>query len=288
LADEENEEAVEEFKFQSVGEQLKAAREEIGLELSDIAAKTRVPLRHLESIETSNYDELPSPTYAIGFAKSFARTVSLSEVKIGQDLREEMSSSGSIAAAVEYNDYEPSDPARLPSMKLALIGLFLAIVVIAGVRFFYYGDGADILNSDKEVMTAEAEKTDEEAVASVSVAAPITAATTTAQTPPPPAGGKVVLTATDSVWLKIYDADNKRLFENLMSAGETFEVPADANKPQILTGRPQALKITIGGQEVAPLGVADITIKDVEISAAALIARPAVIASAETRTTQAD
>src|SRR3546814_13183396 len=60
-----------------------------------------------------------------------------------------------------------------------------------------------------------------------------------------------------------------------MAAGETYTVPADAQNPQILTGRPQALRVTIGGKEVAPLGPADRTITDVGISAAALNARPA-------------
>src|SRR3546814_8118622 len=80
--------------------------------------------------------------------------------------------------------------------------------------------------------------------------------------PPAPPAGNVVLTATDTVWLRIYDGNDKRLFEKEMAAGETYTVPADAQNPQILTGRPQALRVTIGGKEVAPLGPADRTITD--------------------------
>src|SRR3546814_3862603 len=68
-----------------------------------------------------------------------------------------------------------------------------------------------------------------------------------------------------------------------MAAGETYTVPADAQNPQILTGRPQALRVTIGGKEVAPLGPADRTITDVGISAAALNASPAPAAPAGTQ-----
>jgi len=89
----------------------------------------------------------------------------------------------------------------------------------------------------------------------------------------PPAGGEVVLTATDNVWVKIYDADNKRLYENEMKAGDKFTVPANASKPMIVTGRPQMLKVTVGGIAIPPLGEADSTIADVEVSAAALLAR---------------
>src|SRR3546814_11154552 len=62
-----------------------------------------------------------------------------------------------------------------------------------------------------------------------------------------------------------------------------YTVPADAQNPQILAGRPQALRVTIGGKEVAPLGPADRTITDVGISAAALNARPAPAAPAGTQ-----
>ena len=61
-----------------------------------------------------------------------------------------------------------------------------------------------------------------------------------------------------------------------MKAGESFAVPADANKPMIVTGRPQALQVTVGGKPVAPLGEPDRTIADVGVSAAALLARKPV------------
>ena len=63
-----------------------------------------------------------------------------------------------------------------------------------------------------------------------------------------------------------------------MKAGDSFTVPPDANKPMIVTGRPQVLNVTVGGKAVPPLGVADKTIADVEVSAAALLARPAATA----------
>ena len=60
---------------QPVGERLRAARERHGMSLAEIGARTRVPLRHLEAIEASNYGALPSPTYAVGFVRAYARAV---------------------------------------------------------------------------------------------------------------------------------------------------------------------------------------------------------------------
>ena len=56
-------EELDETDVPTVGERLRAAREEKGLSLEDIAAQTRIPRRHLESIETADWDKLPAPTY---------------------------------------------------------------------------------------------------------------------------------------------------------------------------------------------------------------------------------
>ena len=106
------------------------------------------------------------------------------------------------------------------------------------------------------------------------VAAPAQNATTTsASAVGVDAAGEVVITATDGVWVKIYDAENKRLFESEMKAGDKFTVPADANNPMIVTGRPNVLDVTIGGKAVPTLGAPDRTIADVGVSAKALLAR---------------
>ena len=87
--------------------------------------------------------------------------------------------------------------------------------------------------------------------------------------------GQVVLTAKGPVWLKIYDADNKRIYETEMKAGDSYQLPKDANGPMILTGRPEMLAVTIDGTAMPPLGVPEKTISDVGISASALIERAA-------------
>ena len=79
-----------EAEVATVGERLRAAREEKGLSLEDVAAQTRIPRRHLESLETSDWERLPAPTYTNGFAKSYASVVGLDRVEIGEQLRGEM------------------------------------------------------------------------------------------------------------------------------------------------------------------------------------------------------
>jgi hypothetical protein len=96
---------------------------------------------------------------------------------------------------------------------------------------------------------------------------------------PSPASQAVVLTATEDVWLRIYDEAGERLKDGLMKKGEVFTLPPNAANPMILTGRPQALSVTVGGKPVPPLGAADRTIADVPISAEALLARQSAAAT---------
>ena len=98
-----------EAEVATVGQRLRAAREEKGLSLEDVAAQTRIPRRHLESLETSDWERLPAPTYTNGFAKSYATVVGLDRVEIGEQLRGEM---GGLRPTTMTEVFEPADPAR--------------------------------------------------------------------------------------------------------------------------------------------------------------------------------
>lgn len=245
-----------EFRFQTVGEQLHAARTEKGLTLNEVAAQTRIPMRHLEAIERSDFGALPGSTYSLGFTKAYARFVGLDSVKLSEELRIELSQGGHAGFAPATPSYEPTDPSRVPPRWLAWTAAAIAVLGLIGYlawrNFAFSADADPATVADKPAAVQKA------ATPAAKVA---------------PANGTVVLTATDAVWIKVYDAENKRLFESEMKAGDSFTVPADANNPMVVTGRPQAISVTVGGQAVPPLGEADKTIKDVGVSSAALLAR---------------
>ncbi len=244
-----------------VGERLRAAREAAVLNLDDIGSKTRVPIRHLEAIERNDYAALPSATYAVGFVKAYARALGLDEHAFAHDLRSEI---GRIQpGARETTEYEPADPSRVPTRLLAWTALVVVVLFVGGYflwRSQYFGESAP---APTEVAAPESMPT-----------AATTATPAPAAAPNVSASGQVVLTATAAVWLRITDSSKKALFEKEMAAGERYELPRDAADPRILTGRPDAIKVTVDGRDVPPLGEPERTIRDVAISAAALAARP--------------
>ncbi|WP_315763225.1 helix-turn-helix domain-containing protein [Sphingomonas sp. Y38-1Y] len=242
-----------------VGDRLRAAREAAGLTLADVGQRTRIPLRHLEAIETSTYGSLPSITYAMGFVRAYARTVGADEVSLAGDLRGELSTTW--APKARHEPYALAEPARLPPRGLALAGVFVAVLILAGVALWY---GTSIFRGEEAPQ-----------VAAVPVDASPVQPAAVPQPAPTPTGGQVRLTATDEVWVRVYDAANDTLLIKTMQKGETFDVPANANRPQINVGRPDKLAITIDGQAVPALGTGERPIKDVGISADALRARAA-------------
>ncbi|WEK43773.1 MAG: helix-turn-helix domain-containing protein [Candidatus Sphingomonas colombiensis] len=249
-----------------VGERLRSAREAQGMTLAEIAARTRVPQRHLEAIESGDYNSLPSPTYAVGFARAYARSVGENEVEIARETREEVARTGRPTA--QYQPYEIADPARVPSRGLVIVaaGIALAVVVLAVLWFavgMWRGNGTG----------------NETPAAAPAVAVPVPAPTPSAAVAQ---AGHVSLTASDAVWLRVYDADNKTLYLGTMKAGDRYDVPTDAKDPKINVGRPDKLTVTLNGSALPPLGDGSHPIKDVAVSAAALAARAAGAPAAAT------
>jgi cytoskeletal protein RodZ len=241
----------------TVGDKLREAREGLGLTLADIANKTRVPMRHLEAIENNRLEGMASPAYAIGFTKTYARAVGLDDKTIAAELRQ--SPQMPVSPAARFEEYEPTDPRRVPSRGVASIAGIIAFLFVAAVGLWY---GTSLWRSGSEEPAALATPNDASTVAAAPEA-----------TPAPVTGGQVVLTATDSVWLRVYDATGKTLIQKTMQPGEQYSLPGDAANPMINIGRPDKLQVTINGSAVPALGDGKRAIKDVPISAAALQAR---------------
>ena len=242
------------------GTQMRTAREKAGLTLADVVSRTRVPLRHLEALERGAYGELPGITYCAGFARAYARAVGLDEKVLTAKVREEIDTTGEFSSD-PFQIEEPTDPARVPPRFLAWTAAIIAMLIAGGYSVWRMQVNAPPSTEAPSAKTASAD---------VERPAPVQRAARPAATP---VAGPVVLTAVTDVWIKIYDADGKSLFQNNLQRGQSYTVPADAKGPMIVTGRPEALAVTVGGHAVPPLGTGQKTIADVPVSAAELLKR---------------
>ncbi len=243
----------------TVGERLKAARESQKMNLEDIAAQTRIPQRHLESIETANWAALPAPTYTVGFAKSYASAVGLDRTEIGEQLREEMGGQRFTPTAAS-EVFEPADPARTMP-KWLVLGAIAAVIAI--VLLMSWLSHRSLNQPDDQANVAAAPS------APAPLAAPPAAA----------AQGPVVVTASEPVWLSIYDKAGTKYFEGTLAPGQSFTVPANAAAPLLKTGKPEGLSIKVGSAVAPSVGPPATTVSDVSLLPANLLKGPTTAAA---------
>ncbi len=256
-----------ELAITRTGGRLRLAREAAGLSLADVATRTRITQRHLQAIEKSEFSELPGRTYVTGFARAYARAVDLPETEIAADIRRELDEDQYGARPI-YEAYEPTDPARLPTARLAW-----TLVIVAAVLVSAYGVWRFLSVEPDEALVA-AQNRDADASEAPAAATAPAAAGKAAADGAVPADAPVVLTGISEVWIGFDDANGKTENWRTLDPGETYQVPAAYIEQFTLrTSRPQALKVTVGGRDIGSLGAADTLVKSISLKPADLLAR---------------
>ena len=265
-----------ELAITRTGDRLRLAREAAGLSLADVATRTRITQRHLAAIEKSDFSELPGRTYVTGFARAYARAVDLPEAEVGAAIRQELEED-EYGARPLYEAYEPTDPARLPTARLTwtLVIVTLLLASAYGVWRFLS------VEPDEALIAAQNRDADaSEAPESAASAAPAAKGGGTAAVA---ADAPVVLTGLSEVWIGFDDAAGKTENWRTLDAGETYQVPpAYIEQFTLRTSIPQALKVTVGGRDVGPVGPADTLVKNISLKPADLIARAGISGSTGT------
>jgi transcriptional regulator with XRE-family HTH domain len=241
----------------TVGQRLREAREAKGLSIEDIAASTRIPTRHLSSLESGDWDKLPAATYSVGFAKNYAGAVGLDRNEISEQLRAEMGGSPRIQT-VYPEVYETADPARTMPKGLVFGALALLAVVVLALTW----------------LSNRSMQGDDAAPAQANTVAPEVNSVAPAPAPVAAAAGPVVLTATDAVWISVKDG-GAILKQGELAAGQSYEVPSNAVAPVLTTGKPEALRISVGTTVAPAIGPAGKTVSDVSLRGPDLMKSPA-------------
>lgn len=247
-----------------VGAQLRAAREKLGLSAEDVAKETRISQRHIENIDDGNFEALHGRAYAIGFAKTYAKVVGLDQGDVAALVRAEMGDDYA-SSHDPRNNFEPGDPTRAPGRTLVWFSIFAVILLLAGLFFAARALFAPAASLPSLISQQEEELAAEQAAAAAAASAQAEEEAIT--------GGEVVFTAEGTAWVRFSDAQGRILMEAEMAEGDSYTIPADAEGPTVITGRPDLLAITIGGTSVPKLSEDTVTVVDVPVSATELLAR---------------
>ena len=224
----------------SLGDQLRRARLERGVNLREVAEQTRITMRHLEAIEADDYESLPGGIFNKSFIKSYAKYVRFPEERAlelyEQTSRERGLHTEEVATSPQRSRIYMGETARSPLMTYGLSALIVGIlilVVYAGLHYY---------------RRAEAEGP----AAAAATPTPAAAQQAPAATPaPPPAaeGFKVQLKATRAFWLTSWQEGEKKKRGRFLKpdAPEEFE-PAAALNLHYDQVSADALQVTVNGR----------------------------------------
>ena len=112
------------------GAALQSAREAMGESLRDVSRHTRIPERHLEAIERADYRVFHAALYAVGFARTYARHVGLTEPWIAEAVRAHY-----LAERLPERDAAPGLESRaiqsaVPAILAAVLSICAALILV--------------------------------------------------------------------------------------------------------------------------------------------------------------
>lgn len=155
-----------------VGATLRAAREERGLSVDDVAAVLKIRREHIASIESSRVDDLPGLPYAIGFIRTYAEYLGMDGLDAVRRFKGEISEPADEGALTFPT---PIDDQKFP-IALLLAGAGILAAALYGAWYFYARDDAATVDAPAAPVTEAASEPEAAASRPVAPAAPEAAA----------------------------------------------------------------------------------------------------------------
>jgi cytoskeleton protein RodZ len=123
---------------ESVGTELKQAREARGLSVGDVAQQLKFAPRQLEALEEDRFDLLPGGTFARGMVRSYARLLKLEAEPLVERMNGRFQAPDANTLAARYSQPVPfSDSGRRSTF--VYLGLSLGILAIgSGIGYQWY------------------------------------------------------------------------------------------------------------------------------------------------------
>jgi cytoskeletal protein RodZ len=127
----------------SIGEQLRLAREELGIPLRQISDQTRISVHYLEAIEGNDYKRLPGGVFNRSFIKAYAKCVGYDEKAAIEGytryLREHGESADEVATTPFHSKVYTDTPAtRSPILTVVLAVLILGVLTFAALAVLHW------------------------------------------------------------------------------------------------------------------------------------------------------
>jgi len=116
---------------ETIGEQLRLARQELGIPLRQISDQTRISVRYLEAIESNDYKRLPGGIFNRSFVRSYAKCIGFDEKEAVESYTRYMREQGDSGDEVTTTPYHAKVYTDTPATRSPVLTVLLAIVILA-------------------------------------------------------------------------------------------------------------------------------------------------------------
>jgi len=221
-----------------IGDQLKAARNERGLTLADVAKRTRVRERVIAEIESDDYKSAGGLAYARGHIRTLAQIYGMDVQALLNEFDSlHVGEEGSMSERLEENNVTTSIEKKKPSWKI--LGMVAGFTIFAIAAFQVAPAIIDSDQPQRIVSVAEEMISGEDEPPAVASAVK---------------GVNVTLRAIGAVsWVKVSGADGLTKFEGKLRQGQSQSF-FDDQLIQLVIGNAGAIAINYNGEELGTSG----------------------------------
>ena len=240
--------------MKSVGEVIKRARQGQGLDVTTVAALTKINSKYLEAIEADDRESLPSGFFYRSFVHQYATALGLDTREIDAEVERLLSADAPLPLPGQANEVTKNLPPitvvrRFQTSKAvtSFAALVLVMIACSGVYAWWHKSQTPTIVAEdaKPVATAPAARA---------------TAFRTASTPSPQQalesvpGYKVLLDliAREETWLSVY-SDGKKVFSGTLAANQTKSVEG-RESAKVTMGNAAGLEVHLNGRVLEPLG----------------------------------
>jgi cytoskeletal protein RodZ len=157
-------------------QELKAAREALGLSLEDVFNQTRVRVVYLQAIENEEFHLLPVPVYTKNFIKIHARVLGIDSEPIIKDYENYLNS---------LKEAQTLPPEKVSGKKLlstritgrktrwVIAFVLMAIIVVSWIIYKQYESSSDTINSANRITNAIRQNQEQNVKSSFNATVPV-------------------------------------------------------------------------------------------------------------------
>jgi cytoskeletal protein RodZ len=225
----------------SIGPTLEQARQEAGLTVTEVSARTRIRETVVRRIEQDDFGPCGGDFYARGHIRSIARVIGIDPEPLVREFDDAHGGVPQPVSAVSVFENErplPIRERRSPNWTAAM-ALALVLVLVYGIVQVFDG-GGDPQN-----------------------AKPVSQPSTATPTKTPAGGGPVAeaprkevlvrVKAVEASWVNVRDERGRELFSGLVRAGDVREWTAK-KRIQLVLGNAGGVRLTVNGKDLGSPG----------------------------------